>query len=93
MLLPSFDIVTMFHLCEFSDWYTVSSQYRGLNDRELLDLFTSRLDDGGYMLFYSGSAGFDKLRLLIPDWSKTSRFDQVQTYGQLLVYRKAGRGT
>lgn len=92
MLLGRFDIVTMFHLCEFSDWYTVSSEYRGMDDRQLLDLFTAQLNAGGHMLFYTGSAAFDKVRLLLPDWEKQSPVEQVQSYEQLLVYRKGDAG-
>jgi hypothetical protein len=41
-LLPEFDVVTMFHLCEFYHSETSSVAYGGMTDRQLLDLFTRR---------------------------------------------------
>ncbi len=57
-LLPDFDVVTMFHLCEFSSPNTTSAEYGGLSDRALLDLFTDKTRTGGHILFYQGLEGF-----------------------------------
>ena len=50
-ILPRFDVVTLFHLCEFFREQT--SQYAPLDDRRLLDLFISRLQPGGAIAFLS----------------------------------------
>ena len=41
-LLPEFDVVTMFHLCEFFFPNTASKEYGGLTDAKVLDLFTAK---------------------------------------------------
>lgn len=88
MLLPEFDVITMFHLCEFSDWYTTSEQYGGLDDRLVLDLFTSRLRSGGHILFYTQSMAFDKARPLIHNWKRDNPVQELQSFKDLAVYRK-----
>jgi SAM-dependent methyltransferase len=55
-LLPSFDIVTLFHLCEF--YNEEKSEYARLDDLKLLDLFLSKLNPTGKILFYTKSAGY-----------------------------------
>lgn len=52
-LLPTFDLVTLFHLAEFYD--EVASAYAPLNDTSLVDLFISKLNPGGRILLYSKS--------------------------------------
>jgi hypothetical protein len=85
-LLPDFDVVTMFHLCEFSDYD--ADAYGGLTDRALLDLMTGRLRPGGHMLFYRNSMGFDRAEGVIADWAKGSAVERVGEYKTLSVYRK-----
>lgn len=50
-LLPDLDVVTMFHLCEFSSPNTTSAEYGGLSDRALLDLFTEKLEPAAISCF------------------------------------------
>ena len=52
-LLPDFDVVTMFHLCEFFFPNTASKAYGGMDDAKLLDLFTAKTKQGGHILFYT----------------------------------------
>jgi hypothetical protein len=87
-LLPEFDIVTMFHLCEFSHANTASAEYGGLTDRALADLFTAKLRPGGHILFYSGSKDFDKAEPVIVAWAKRQPVERVDDFKTLLVYRK-----
>lgn len=87
-LLPEFDIVTMFHLCEFAYPNTDSADYGGLTDRALLDLMTGKLRPGGYVLFYTRSMAFDRAEQVIADWAKTSAVERVGDFETLLVYRK-----
>ena len=87
-LLPDFDVVTLFHLCEFFSPDTTSAAYGGIDDRELLDLFTARTRAGGHILFYKGSNGFDKAKPIIAAWEKERLVERVDDFKTLLVYRK-----
>jgi|SRR5436853_147558 len=49
-LLPDFDIVTLFHLCEFYD--EEYSSYARLNDLGLLEMFLEKLKPSGQILFF-----------------------------------------
>lgn len=62
-LLPRFDIVTLFHLCEFYD--PVASAYAPLDDRALLALFCAKLNLGGRLCFYLGSNGREAMLRLV----------------------------
>jgi hypothetical protein len=88
-LLPDFDVVTMVHLCEFLFPNTASPEYGGMNDREVLDLFTSKTRPGGYILFYLKSIKFDKAQAVIAQWEKDTPVSRVGEFKSLLVYRKA----
>jgi hypothetical protein len=67
-MLPSFDIVTLFHLGESYDFqaaydiesYRFNSAYARLNDVTLLEMFLSRLTPGGKIIFYTGSYAFEE---------------------------------
>ena len=87
-LLPDFDIVTMFHLCEFTYPNTDSADYGGLTDRALLDLMTGKLRPGGYVLFYTKSMAFDRAEQVIAEWAAASAVERVGEFKTLLVYRK-----
>ena len=87
-LLPDFDVVTMFHLCEFFFPNTASAEYGGLTDRKVLDLFTDKLCPGGHMLFYMRSIGFDKAKPVIAEWEKEKPVERTGEFKTLLVYRK-----
>ena len=87
-LLPDFDVVTMFHLCEFFFPNTASAEYGGLTDRTKLDLFTDKLRPGGHMLFYTRSIGFEKAKAVIAEWEKQKPVERVGEFKTLLVYRK-----
>ena len=54
-LLPNFDIVTLFHLCEFYD--KEYSSYARLDDLALLEMFMAKLNPGGKILFFPTTAG------------------------------------
>ena len=49
-LLPAFDVVTLFHLCEFRD--ESNSRYGAKTDAEVLDLFARHTARDGHLLFY-----------------------------------------
>lgn len=87
-LLPDFDIVTMFHLCEFTKYNTSSDEYGGLSDRALLDAMTAKLRPGGHILFYLKSFAFDEAEAIVAGWAKAAAVEHVGEYKTLLVYRK-----
>jgi hypothetical protein len=88
LLLPDFDVVTMFHLCEFFFPNTASKEYGGLTDAKVLDLFTKKTKKGGYILFYTGSIKFDAAKPIIAKWEKKAGVKKVGMFKTLLVYKK-----
>jgi hypothetical protein len=93
-LLPAFDLVTLFHLCEFYDPATAA--YARLDDASLLDLFVDRLNPGGLLFFYTGSrgsrrsndpqeSGFAGARRLLDRQLKAGRLAEREAYKSLLV--------
>jgi len=82
--LPVFDIVTLFHLCEFSGASTAGQR---LTDAEVLRLFLSRLAPQGLILFYPGSYGFPRLAPLLAQEVAAGRMSLVENYRSLVVYR------
>ena len=87
-LLPEFDVVTMFHLCEFYAPNTTSKSYGGLTDAKLLDLFTKKTKPGGYILFYTRSKDFNLAEPIVAKWAKTRPVRRVGEFKTLLVYQK-----
>ena len=87
-LLPDFDVVTMFHLCEFFFPNTASKEYGGMTDRKVLDLFTDKTRKGGHILFYTRSMGAEKTKAILPKWEKEKPVKRVGEFKTLLVYKK-----
>ena len=87
-LLPDFDVVTMFHLCEFFSPNTASKDYGGLTDAKLLNLFTDKTRKGGFILFYTKSMAFHVAKPVIARWEKARKVKRVGEFKTLLVYRK-----
>jgi hypothetical protein len=87
-LLPEFDVVTMFHLCEFFFPNTASAEYGGMTDRQVLDLFTEKMRAGGFILFYPYSVAWDRAKEVVAQWEKRRPVERVGEFKRLLVYRK-----
>jgi hypothetical protein len=87
-LLPDFDVVTLFHLCEFFYSNTASKEYGGLTDRKVLDLFTDKTRKGGHILFYTKSMAFDRAKPMIERWERARPVRRVGEFKTLLVYEK-----
>ena len=87
-LLPEFDVVTMFHLCEFFFPNTASKSYGGMTDEKLLDLFTAKTKKGGFILFYMGSMAWNKALPIVQKWEKRGHVKRVGEFKTLLVFRK-----
>jgi hypothetical protein len=89
-LLPAFDVVTLFHLCEFHD--PVRSAYAPLDDRKLLTLFLERLQPRGRIVFYLGSNGRDAMLRLVDKFIAAGRLAVAERAGALLVCARAKTG-
>ncbi len=85
-LLPEFDVVALFHLCEF--WGPESAAYHAMTDRQMLDLLTEKTRPGGHILFYTKSMAFDRAGLVIAQWAKERPVEREGEFKTLLVYRK-----
>jgi hypothetical protein len=82
--IPNFDLVTLFHLCEFYD--DGSYAYAELDDSSLLDLFLSKLNPGGRVFFYKKSSHFARCRVIIESFVNEAKMVQVDEYKTLLAY-------
>jgi hypothetical protein len=92
-LLPEFDVVTLFHLCEFRGEKTDS--YGGLTDLEVTNLLTDKTRPGGHILFFTTSFAFGwdgpmSAKKVIAQWESERPVERMGTYKSLLVYRKKG---
>ena len=87
-LLPEFDVVTLFHLCEFFCPNTASADYGGRTDYQVLELLTDRTRINGHVLFYTKSMSFETAAPIIADWEKMHEVERVGAFKTLLVYRK-----
>lgn len=87
-LLPRFDIVTLFHACEFRT--PANDAYGALTDREVMDLFTAQTDAGGYLLFYTGSFAYASAEPLIADWAAAGLVEELAPFRTLRIFRKRG---
>jgi hypothetical protein len=87
LLPPVFDIVTMFHLCEF--WFESNAPYAAMNDAGVLTLLSERVRPGGLVLFYTGSFAYDAAARLIPDWQAAQGFTEENGFETLRIFRKS----
>jgi hypothetical protein len=87
-LMPEFDAVTLFHLCEFFYENTASAEYGGLNDRGVVDLMTEKTRVGGHILFYRGSLNYEQAKPVIAAWAKERKVEPVADFKTLQVFRK-----
>jgi hypothetical protein len=87
-LLPTFDVVTLFHLCEFRS--EKNDAYGALSDLEVTTLLTDQTRPGGHILFFPGSFAFDNAKAVIARWEQERDVEHVGIFKTLLVYRKRG---
>jgi hypothetical protein len=92
-LLPTLDVVTLFHLCEFRG--EKNDAYNALTDLEVTNLLTDKTRPGGYILFFTSSFAFDwqgpmSAKRVIAQWEKERDVERVGEFKSLLVYRKRG---
>jgi hypothetical protein len=85
--LPTFDVVTLFHLCEFAD---PSSAGRRLDDSGLLRMFCCRLAPEGLLLLYKGSFGYSRAQPLLAAAVAEGTLAFVEEFRSLAIYRRTG---
>jgi hypothetical protein len=81
-ILPQFDIVTLFHLCEYS---RSDCDYGQMNDEELLDVFINKLKPNGLICFFTGSNHYKQALELIQ--SRTD-IKKISDYKSITVYKR-----
>lgn len=91
-LLPAFDVVTLFHLCEFRG--EANDAYGALTDLDVMNLLTDHLRPGGHLLVFPGSFAWTRAdrsaKDVVAEWEATRDVEQVGPWRSLLVYRKRG---
>ena len=85
-LLPAFDVVALFHLCEF--WGPESVAYGAMSDLELAEMLIEKLRPGGLLLFYTKSMAFEKAKPVIAALKKSGRLKDAEEFKTLLVLQK-----
>jgi hypothetical protein len=89
-LLPRFDLVTLFHLCEFYD--PVRSRYAPLDDADLVEMFMGKLERGGRLVLYRGSSHFTQASAVIERFVGEGRLAWCEDWKSLALYRTTGLG-
>lgn len=91
-LLPVFDVVTLFHLCEFRG--PANDAYGGLTDLEVAAVLTERLRPGGHILYFPGSYAWDRAndsaKDVVAAWEAGRPVERVGAFRSIVVYRKTG---
>jgi SAM-dependent methyltransferase len=84
--LPNFDIVTLFHLCEF--YLPAQAIFLRHDDRSLLAMFVEKLNPGGMLIMYDRSNNWPEAQLLIEALIASMVIEPVDTYKNLRTYRR-----
>lgn len=82
--LPSFDVITLFHLGEVTE---PASPRRRLNDTGILELFLSKARPEARLVFYSGSWGYPQTKPLLEEAEAGGQVWFEERYRTLRVYR------
>jgi hypothetical protein len=85
-LLPRFDVVTLFHLCEFRG--DSQDKYGGLTDAQVFDVSLSMMPKGGFIQTFTGSFAGDKATAIAMDAVKAGKVERLPDYKSLQIYRK-----
>lgn len=84
--LPMLDVVALFHIGEF--YMAEEAPFVHHNDESLVDLFLSKLNPDGKILFYTQSVGYGKAEEIIESFTAQGKIYLVEKYKSLLVYAK-----
>lgn len=84
-LLPArFDIVTLFHLCEF--WFEGNIPYAAMDDRGVLETLAARVPAGGRVMFYTGSYAWPTASKLVDAWAEPAGFAEEAPFETLRIF-------
>jgi hypothetical protein len=86
--LPEFDLVTLFHLCEFGD---PESGGRVLDDAGVLRTFVGKLTPGGRLFLYRKSFGYARASALLAECAAATGLTHVEDFRSLSIYRVPGQ--
>jgi hypothetical protein len=87
-LLPTFDVVTLFHLCEY--YAEATRAYTATDDRAVLRMFVGALRPGGLLLLYNRSQAYRAARALAEEAVRAGDLAKLNDYKTLEVFRKSG---
>jgi hypothetical protein len=85
-LLPTFDVVTLFHVGEFRT--EKNDAYGALTDLEMTRALCDRTRTGGHVLFYAGSYAFDVAEQVIATLVAEQVLIAAPSHQTLRVYKK-----
>jgi hypothetical protein len=80
--LPNFDLVTLFHLCEFG---SATGAGHLLSDEGVLGLLTSKLKPGGLLALYPQSLGYRRLQPIIAAAMAAGTLEHREDYKSLEI--------
>jgi len=80
--LPNFDLVTLFHLCEFD---SAPGSVHLLSDEGVLGLLTSKLKPGGLLALYRQSIGYRRLQPILAAAMAAGRLEHREDYKSLQI--------
>lgn len=80
--LPDFDLVTLFHLCEFD---SAAGSVHLLSDEGVLGLLTSKLKPGGLLALYRQSIGYRRLGPIIAAAMAAGKLEHREDYKSLQI--------
>lgn len=83
-LLPKFDIINLFHLCEYAQHNSGVETY---NDTTLLEMFVYNSIIGALILLFRGSNAFDKAVELMNVYVRRNKVILVDIYKSLSIYK------
>lgn len=84
--LPMFDIVTLFHLCEF--YIPENAPLVHQNDESLIQLFLDKLNPEGHIIFYTGSFAWGTAKSIVESFVEAGKIKKTHEYKTLLFYSK-----
>jgi hypothetical protein len=87
-LLPRFDIVTLFHLCEF--WSAHNAPFSSLDDGGVLHGLAGLVEPGGLIAFYTGSFAYDAAARLLENFGQKAGFEELDPVKTLRIFQRAG---
>ncbi|MGG6267367.1 hypothetical protein ACQ4M3_28615 [Leptolyngbya sp. AN03gr2] len=85
-ILPVFDLVTLFHLCEF--YIPENAHLTHQTDESLVQLFLDKLSPDGRLCFYSGSRHWFVAKPIVETFEAAGKLRQIDAYQSLLIYTK-----